>query len=126
MNLPRVSPAVMLCAFPVSMTLFSGCADAGSLAHRDDGRVASDMLAVQGSPGFNYNNRVSAEMARLMQENPKLSREDAVVQARRNVERSSEYVSNTTSSAEEAARKRKAQAQDKFEDDLAKTLKGDR
>jgi len=126
MNLPRVSPAVMLCAFPVSMTLFTGCTDAGSLAHRDDGRVAADMHAVSGNPGFNYNNRLAAETERVMKENPKMSREDAVAKARRNVERSSDYVSNTTSSSEEAARLRKLQAQDKFHEDLAKSLKDDR
>jgi len=123
MNLPRVSPAVMLCAFPVSMTLFAGCTDAGSLSHRDDGKVAADMLVAADNPQLNRSNAIGAEADRLMRADPKLSRGAAYEQARKKVSESSSYVSNTTSSAEEAARRRKMEAQDKFEKDLAKSLK---
>jgi hypothetical protein len=109
---PRPTRRRTLSAAAVAAALFtlSGCQN-GDLSKRDDGKVAA---ASAQRDSLAYETQVREAAARLMRDHPGLSPKDADAEARASTTASYELTGPTR------AERERAEAQDKFEDDLAK------
>jgi len=105
-------PAAMAASILATAPLWlAGCQN-GDVSKRDDGKVAAAAYAQRDS--LAYETQVREAAARLMRDHPGMSPKDAYAEARASASASYELTGPTR------AERERAEAQDKFEDDLAK------